>query len=176
MNELNATPSHQPSKSMNQTNTNRPLTPPAGPPTKPATPTPSQFSTSPPKAGLQTQSPEPKPAPKPEPKPAAKPEPKAEPKAQVQSKPALATVRFEVEAPRATSVSVAGTFNDWKPGATPLTGVGGGKWAKEISLAPGRYEYRFVVDGQWTDDAKAKTYAPNPHGGRNAVIEVQPRS
>src|SRR5437899_8491559 len=89
MNELNATPSHQPSKSMNQTNTNRPLTPPAGPPTKPATPTPSQFSTSPPKAGLQTQSSEPKPAPKPEPKPAAKPEPKAEPKAQVQSKPAL---------------------------------------------------------------------------------------
>jgi len=67
---------------------------------------------------------------------------------------------------------VAGTFNNWKVGAAPLNSLGGGKWAKELSLAPGRYEYRFVVDGQWIDDPKAKVYVSNPHGGRNAVLEV----
>ena len=51
--------------------------------------------------------------------------------------------------------------------------MGGGKWAKELSLAPGRYEYRFVVDGKWIDDPKAKAYMPNSSGGRNAVLHVE---
>ena len=67
---------------------------------------------------------------------------------------------------------MVGTFNNWKPGATPLTHVGGGKWVREISLDPGRCEYRFVMDGPWIDDPKAKAYVPNPHGGRNAVLEI----
>lgn len=48
-----------------------------------------------------------------------------------------------------------------------------GGWLKELVLPPGRYEYRLVVDGQWTDDPSAKKFVPNPHGGRNGVIEVQ---
>jgi 1,4-alpha-glucan branching enzyme len=123
----------------------------AATPTAPATPT--SASTSSVKVSAQTATPETKPQP-------------------TQSKAAQGTVRFEVEAPKASAVFVAGTFNGWKPGATPLSGVGAGKWAKELSLAPGRYEYRFVVDGQWIDDPQAKTFAPNPHGGRNAVLEV----
>ena len=67
---------------------------------------------------------------------------------------------------------MVGTFNDWKPGATPLNGLHSGKWARELSLAPGRYEYRFVVDGHWIDDPKAEVYVRNPHGGRNAVLQV----
>lgn len=82
------------------------------------------------------------------------------------------TVQFELYAHQAGAVSVVGTFNDWKPGVTPLIARGGGKWAKELPLPPGRYEYRFVVDGKWMDDPKAKASVPNPHGGRNAVLEV----
>ena len=82
-------------------------------------------------------------------------------------------IRFELDAPRAWSVLLVGTFNDWQPGATPLNGINDGKWARELSLAPGRYEYRFVVDGHWIDDPKAKAYVPNPHGGRNAVLQVE---
>lgn len=81
-------------------------------------------------------------------------------------------VRFELNLSDAQNVSVVGTFNDWKPGATPLSPVGGGKWATELSLASRRYEYRFIVDGKWTDDPKAKAIVPNPHGGHNAVLEV----
>jgi 1,4-alpha-glucan branching enzyme len=82
-------------------------------------------------------------------------------------------VRFELEISKARSVSVVGTFNDWKLGITPLSCLGGAKWAREVPLAPGRHEYRFVVDGQWMDDPKARTHAPNPYGGRNAVLEVR---
>ena len=47
-----------------------------------------------------------------------------------------------------------------------------GQWAKELSLAPGRYEYRFVVDGQWVDDPAATELIPNPFGTPNAVLLV----
>jgi 1,4-alpha-glucan branching enzyme len=120
---------------------------------KPPGPSLSQFAASPPKTVPQTKPAETKPQP-------------------ARTQAARRTVRFEVDALTATSVSVAGTFNDWKPGATSLTSLGGGKWLRELSLAPGRYEYRFVVDGQWIDDPKAKAHVPNVHGGRNAVLEV----
>ena len=88
-------------------------------------------------------------------------------------------MRFELEIPRVQSssvvwsVSVAGTFNDWKPSATPLTCLGSGKWGRQVALSPGRYEYRFVVNGEWTDDPKAKAFVPNGRGGRNAVLEIR---
>ncbi len=47
-----------------------------------------------------------------------------------------------------------------------------GTWAKELILAPGRHEYRFVVDGEWVDDPAATDYVPNPFGGMNAVLTV----
>lgn len=81
-------------------------------------------------------------------------------------------VRFEVDVPKARNVSVVGTFNNWIPGATRLVFIGGRKWLRELNLARGRYEYCFVVDGKWMDPPKADAYVPNPHGGRNAVIEI----
>ncbi len=50
--------------------------------------------------------------------------------------------------------------------------VGDGKWIKRLVLPPGRYEYRFVVDGQWLDDPAAKETVPNPLRGVNAVLVV----
>ena len=92
-----------------------------------------------------------------------------------QTNPVLAgqrKVRFELSAANASMVSVAGTFHDWKPGATPLSFLGGTKWARKLFLAPGHYEYRFVVNGQWVEPPHAKDYVPNPFGGRNAVVEI----
>jgi 1,4-alpha-glucan branching enzyme len=120
--------------------------------TKPANSIPLQVSASPPKAAPQ----------------AKRPETKGQP---AQTQAARRAVRFELDT-NAWSVCVVGTFNDWKIGATPLSRVGGSKWSGELALATGRYEYRFVADGTWIDDPKAKAYVPNPHGGRNAVLEV----
>lgn len=81
-------------------------------------------------------------------------------------------VRFEVDIPQARKVSVAGNFNGWDPADAPLVCIGSNKWFKDLYLAPGRYEYRFVVDGKWIDPPKTKAYVPNPYGSRNAVVEV----
>jgi len=48
-----------------------------------------------------------------------------------------------------------------------------GRWQAIVTLPPGVYEYKFVVDGQWRPDPKAKQSAPNPHGTVNSVIEVK---
>ena len=82
--------------------------------------------------------------------------------------------RLEFTSAKAREVFVAGSFNDWQLKATPLKPVGDGKWNIDLSLAPGRYEYRFIADGEWVDDPQAKEFAPNPLGGQNAVLVVPP--
>ena len=132
---------------MNEPNRPVPTTP------KPPMQTPSQFSAGPPKAAPQAKLPETKPQAAPTQAPRRK-------------------VRFELEVPKARSVSVVGTFNNWTPGTVVLASVGGTTWIGELSLPPGRYEYRFVVDGKWVEPPHAKAYVPNPHGSRNAVFEL----
>ena len=83
-------------------------------------------------------------------------------------------VIFEYFNPAAREVLVAGSFNDWRPQATPMTKHQEGKWSTEVRLKPGPHEYRFVVDGQWQDDPTAARHISNPFGGLNCVIEVRP--
>ena len=80
-------------------------------------------------------------------------------------------VRLELTRPDAHEVGIAGSFNDWHPSVTPMI-RNDGKWAKELDLPPGRYEYRFVVDGEWMDDPEATDLIPNLFGTANAVLVV----
>ncbi len=86
--------------------------------------------------------------------------------------PPLVPVRFEFPHLTATTVCVAGTFNQWQPAAMTLQPIGGGHWLKDTVLAPGRYEYCLVVDGIWMSDPSATDSVPNPFSGRNSVLEV----
>jgi 1,4-alpha-glucan branching enzyme len=79
---------------------------------------------------------------------------------------------FGFEAPAALQVNLVGTFNNWNPEATPLTLQEDGLWMTELELPVGRYEYRFLVDGDWCDDPNASELVPNPFGSFNAVITV----
>ena len=81
-------------------------------------------------------------------------------------------MRLGLAQPEAKAVCVAGSFNGWRPAVSPMIHLGNGHWAKVLSLPPGRYEYRFVVDGQWVDDPAAKVFVPNPYGSQNAVLMV----
>ncbi|MCI0746111.1 MAG: glycogen-binding domain-containing protein [Verrucomicrobia subdivision 3 bacterium] len=83
-----------------------------------------------------------------------------------------ALTEFVASFPGASSVCIAGTFNDWHPQATEMINVGGDRWVKALSLEPGCYEYRFVVDGRWVDDPAATETAPNAFGTRNAILNV----
>jgi len=77
--------------------------------------------------------------------------------------------------PTARRVFVAGNFNDWRVDASPLQKAEKDEWTLDLTLTPGAYEYRFVVDGQWCDDPLAKERVKNPHGGWNAVLRVGAR-
>lgn len=81
-------------------------------------------------------------------------------------------VRFVLVDPDARAAGVAGSFNEWNPAAAPMMQNGDGHWIKELALPPGRYEYQFVVDGNWVPDWTAKESVLNPFGGRNSVLFV----
>lgn len=83
-------------------------------------------------------------------------------------------VLLEIVQPGAHSVCVAGSFNEWKPEAAPLSPAGNGRWVGDLAVKPGRYEYLFVVDGQWVTDPNAKEAVANPFGGQNSVLFVSP--
>lgn len=79
--------------------------------------------------------------------------------------------QFRYEASDANSVRVTGSFCDWTDGYA-LKKDKNGVWKGLVSLSPGRYEYRFLVDGEWRDDPKAQERVPNAYGGENAIVEV----
>ena len=75
-------------------------------------------------------------------------------------------------APKAMRVTVAGNFNNWRPDATPLKNTGAGEWVVRLMLRSGQYEYRFVVDGRWSEDPGTSQRAANPYGSFNSVLLV----
>jgi len=81
-------------------------------------------------------------------------------------------VEFHIDMPHAKTVSLAGSFNNWNPSQGTMRHNGDGLWWFATELAPGRYEYRYVVDGQWVDDPSALEFVPNSHGSHNAVLVI----
>lgn len=80
-------------------------------------------------------------------------------------------VSLEFFKPGARQVAVAGSFNGWKP-EDSLKPAGNGRWVADLNVGPGRYEYLFIVDGQWQPDPNAKESVSNPFGGQNSVLIV----
>jgi chromosome partitioning protein len=75
--------------------------------------------------------------------------------------------------PRAADVQLAGDFNNWQPGSTPMERVGdSGVWQAKIKLPQGTYRYRLVVDGQWQQDPYNERTELNPFGELNSVVEI----
>ncbi len=82
-------------------------------------------------------------------------------------------VAFKLIAPYANSVSIAGDFNNWDVLANPMKKDWTDDWAASLSLKPGRYEYKFCVDGTWQNDPGCETCVSNQFGSTNSVIEVK---
>ena len=81
-------------------------------------------------------------------------------------------VTFSYKAPQAQSVVVAGDFTGWQQAPLDLKKDKSGLWKKTVSLPPGRYEYRLLVDGQWQDDPECAERNANQFGGQNCVCVV----
>ncbi|CAN5382792.1 hypothetical protein BH09PLA1_BH09PLA1_23290 [soil metagenome] len=79
------------------------------------------------------------------------------------------SVRFE----NARRVQIAGDFNNWSPMSTPMMTNGQpGVFKMSLPLKPGRYRYRFVVDGNWVTDPNNQYVEANQFGELNNVVEV----
>ena len=94
------------------------------------------------------------------------------PAAQTGERPVEKPTEFVFHMPQARSAAVAGNFNNWEPKRTAMRKDPGGDWKATVWLPPGRYEYRFIVDGQWVSDPSAKESAPNGFGSTNSVVVV----
>ena len=82
------------------------------------------------------------------------------------------TVRFVLFAPEAQQVSLAGTFNQWNPAATPLVRTETGVWSATLTLPAGQHQYAFVVDGaRWVADPGAPA-VDDGFGRRNSVLSL----
>jgi hypothetical protein len=88
------------------------------------------------------------------------------------SEPTVRKVRVEFVHQTAMQVCIGGTFNNWRPTVTPMVPLGDGRWSKDLTLPPGIYEYRLVVDGVWMPDPRAIETVPNPFGGVNSVLKT----
>lgn len=83
-------------------------------------------------------------------------------------------VQFVLVAEEAHTVALAGDFNGWDVGATPLVRGDGGVWSVVVRLAPGAFNYSFVVDGaEWRGDPAAAT-ATDDFGRPSSLIYVTP--
>lgn len=84
-----------------------------------------------------------------------------------------------VKAPDAKEVFLAGSFNEWSSTSHPMERRPDGTWTTALDLAPGHYEYKFVIDGQWCCEPGCdRNYqgcpacVPNAFGTMNRVLDV----
>ncbi|MDD5772521.1 MAG: glycogen-binding domain-containing protein [bacterium] len=81
-------------------------------------------------------------------------------------------VLFLLNAPDAKEVLLTGDFNSWKEAGLKMEKGNNGEWSTEVNLEPGRYEYKFIVDGQWWTDPLNTSTVTNSVGSLNSLKEV----
>jgi len=87
--------------------------------------------------------------------------------------PTMVEKQFFYHAPKANRVKIVGTFNNWKPSEESLMErKKDGTWSKRIYLAPGTYQYRFLIDDVWVEDQNNFYQVDNAFGGKNSVVEI----
>ncbi|MEJ2719852.1 MAG: isoamylase early set domain-containing protein [bacterium] len=74
--------------------------------------------------------------------------------------------------PTAKEVYLVGEFNNWNPQSDRMVKKKGA-FQKTLRLAPGEYQYKFLVDGEWHCDPAAPKQVPNEFGTTNSVIRVE---
>jgi len=86
--------------------------------------------------------------------------------------PKLNDIAFSIPAPEAREVYVVGDFNDWKIDDSSRMICNNGTWNKRMKLKAGKYHYRFVVDGKWTEDIRNPYKEKNPFGEMNSLLSL----
>ena len=84
-------------------------------------------------------------------------------------------VSFHLLADPGSNVFVAGSFNGWNPAQFRLSAhPQDNLFGIELTLPPGRHEYKFVVNGEWRLDPSCPDWRLNCQGTLNSVVSVHP--
>jgi len=81
-------------------------------------------------------------------------------------------IEFRIVSPQAEKVYLCGSFNQWSESSDPMKKDGAGTWKKTKVLTEGVYEYKFLVDGEWTLDPECHDATSNKFGTENNVIRL----
>ena len=83
-------------------------------------------------------------------------------------------VLFSVNAEPGSDVAVSGDFNNWNPKGKKMTDKkGDGHFSVALNLAPGSYEYKFIINQTWCVDPACMDWVPNSLGTLNSVLHVE---
>jgi len=72
----------------------------------------------------------------------------------------------------AEQVLLTGSFNGWDEESFEMNRVEDG-WALRLNLEAGRYEYKFIVDGEWMHDPNNPETVTNRYRTLNSVYEIK---
>lgn len=91
----------------------------------------------------------------------------------LKSKP-VCKVTFTVPAEKAKKVAVVGDFNEWNPKKSELKKLKNGTFKGTLELPKeGTFEFKYLVDGEFVNEAKADRYQWNDYAGtENSVLEL----
>ena len=91
----------------------------------------------------------------------------------IKTKP-VCKVTFSVEAKEASQASVIGDFNNWCPEEGTLSKLKNGTFKGVFNLdKDASYEFKYVIDGVFVNDAEADSFKWNEFAGtENSVLVV----
>jgi len=74
----------------------------------------------------------------------------------------------------ADSIYLVGDFNNWNETSHPFTLGRDDAWSITVDLDLDRdYHFRYRKDGEWMNDNHADSYAQNPYGSDNFVVNTR---
>lgn len=83
-------------------------------------------------------------------------------------------VRFTFHSPDARYVYVVGDFNNWAlDDNSRLEHSKNGGWQKSLTLKPGKYRYKFVIDGRWVHDPDNPYHEDNTFGSVDSILNLE---
>lgn len=102
------------------------------------------------------------------------PPPAVLPEAEKAPQPSDRLKDFMFKTRTAREIYLVGDFNNWSISPdSRLWQTEEGLWQKRVFLEPGRYRYKFIIDGQWVVDPSNEHLEANPYGGLDSVLEIQ---
>lgn len=78
--------------------------------------------------------------------------------------------RFFIPGQRqAKRIYLSGSFNNWTTTQLPLQKNDSG-WSVSVKLPPGKYQYKYIIDGHWIQDPNNNLGENDYQGGKNSVL------